>query len=160
MGSVATQPIATTGGDWRHVIAVADKAIPKEAERCRVRFGVTKGCTGKVVFDNVQFARWHVPRLLGLTTSVPGNKASDGRVTFTAELDLSEVDPKDYRGLFIWRGADGKAHMTPPTAMDGQAAKLDLNVRDLAFGRSVIAFMLQRGERNDIDARREITFER
>lgn len=160
LGGIATQPVAATSDGWLHLNALSDEAIPKEAAKCRVRFGVTKGCTGKVVFDNVRFARWHNPRLLDLTTSAPENRAKDGPMTVTAELDLTEVDPAIYKGLFVWRGSDGKTHTVPPTAMDARSAKLDLDVRDLAFGKSTVAFVLLKGKRNEVDARREIVFER
>ncbi len=158
LGGVYTEEIKTTGGKWRHVSAMSS-AIKTNAVRFSVGLGVSKGCTGKVTFDNVKLARWYNPRLQGLYTSAYRDVAADGEVELLAALDMTDGNLADYSGQFTWRGADGRVHVAASSAMDDAFARLRLNVRDLAMGRSTVTFVLLKGN-GAIDARCEIPFER
>ena len=158
LGGVYTDEIKTTDGKWRHVSAMSS-AIKTNAVHFSVGLGVTKGCTGKVTFDNVKLARWYNPRLQGLYTSAYRDSTADGEVELFAALDMTDGKISDYTGQFVWRGADGRVHTDAPSSMDGEFARLRLNVRDIAMGRSTITFVLFKSN-GEIDARREIHFER
>ena len=158
LGGVYTEEIKTTGGKWQHVSALSS-AIKTNAVRFSVGLGVSKGCTGKVTFDNVKLARWYNPRLQGLYTSAYRDMAADGEVELLAALDMTDGNLADYSGQFTWRGVDGRVHIAAPSAMDDAFARLRLNVRDLAMGRSTVTFVLLKGN-GEIDARCEIPFER
>jgi len=158
LGGAYTEEIKTTDNGWRHV-SVLSSAIKTNAVRFSVGLGVSKGCTGKVTFDNVKLARWYNPRLQGLYTSAYRDMAADGEVELLAALDMTDGHLADYAGQFTWRGADGRVHAAAPSAMDDAFARLRLNVRDLAMGRSTVTFALLKGS-GEIDARSEIPFER
>ena len=158
LGGVYTEEIKTTDGKWRHVSAMSS-AIKTNAVRFSVGLGVSKGCTGKVTFDNVKLARWYNPRLQGLYTSAYRNLAADGELEFLAALDMTDGNLPDYTGQFVWRGADGRTHTAAPASMDAEFARLRLNVRDIAMGRTTVAFTLFR-RNGEIDGRKEIAFER
>ncbi len=158
LGGVYTEEVKTTDGKWLHVSATSS-AIKTNAAAFRVGLGVTKGCTGKVVFDNVKLARWYNPRLQGLYTSAYRDMAVDGPLELMAALDMSDAGAGGYTGIFNWRGSDGRPHTAAPSSMDAEFARLALNVRDIAMGRSMISFTLVKPN-GEIDARREIPFER
>ena len=158
VGEVRTKALRTSGESWRHVSAMSGP-VPDSAVRCRVSFGVTKGCTGHVVFDNVRFARWYAPRLTGLSTSAPNNQAAEGEIDVIADLDATDADLAAHKAVFSWRGADGRTHTAPPDERNAERARITLRVRDLAVGPSQIAFVLFRPN-GEIDARRELTFVR
>ena len=158
LGGVYTEELKSTDGGWRHVSATSS-AIPTNAVRFSVGLGVAKGCTGKVTYDNVKLARWYAPRLQGLYTSAYRNVASDGTLELQAALDMTDANLAEFSGQFTWRGADGRTHTAPPDSMDVEFARLRLNVRDFAIGRSSVTFALIRAN-GEIDARREIAFER
>ena len=158
LGGAYTEEIKTTDNGWRHV-SVLSSAITTNAVRFSVGLGVSKGCTGKVTFDNVKLARWYNPRLQGLHSSAYRNTAADGEVEFFAALDMTDGKIADYSGQFVWRGADGRIHTDAPCSMDEEFARLRLNVRDIAMGRSPIAFVLLKSN-GEIDARSEMQFER
>ena len=158
LGGVYTDEIKTTDGKWHHVSALSS-AIKTNAVAFHVGLGVAKGCTGKVVFDNVKLARWYNPRLQGLYTSAYRNMASDGPVELVAALDMTDAPPGGYTGIFNWRGSDGRTHSAAPSSMDAEFARLSMGVRDIAMGRSMVSFTLIKPN-GEIDARREIAFER
>ena len=158
IGGVYTEEQRTTDGGWRHVSSTSS-AVPTNAALVRVGLGLSKGCTGKVTFDNVKLARWYNPRLQGLYTSAYRNIAADGPLELMAALDMTDGNRADFSGLFTWRGADGRTHSAPPATMDDAFARLTLDVRDLAPGRSNLAFTLFR-RNGEIDARMEKPFER
>ena len=158
LGGVYTDEIKTTGGKWMHVSSMSS-AITTNAVRFTVGLGVTKGCVGKVTFDNVKLSRWYNPRLQGLYTSAYRNVAADGEVEFFAALDMTDARIEGYSGQFIWRGADGRTHSAAPSSMDSEFARLRLKVRDIAMGRSIVVFTLLKAN-GEIDARGEVAFER
>ena len=158
LGGVYTEEVKTTDGKWLHVSAISS-AIKTNAAAFRVGLGVTKGCTGKVVFDNVKLARWYNPRLQGLYTSAYRDMAADGPLELMAALDMSDTASGGYTGIFNWRGSDGRPHSAAPSSMDAEFARRTMNVRDIAMGRSMISFTLVKPN-GEIDARREIPFER
>ena len=158
LGGVYTDEIKTTDGKWQHVSAMSS-AIKTNAVRFSVGLGVAKGCTGKVTFDNVKLARWYNPRLQGLYTSAYRDSAADGEVELFAALDMTDGKVSDYTGHFVWRGADGRIHTDAPSSMNEEFARLRLNVRDIAMGRSTITFVLFKSN-GEIDDRKEILFER
>jgi len=158
LGGVYTEEIKTTGGNWRHV-SVLSSAIKTNAASFCVGLNVSKGCTGKVTFDNVKLARWYNPRLQGVYTSAYRNTAADGEIELLAALDMTDGKLSDYSGQFTWRGMDGRTHTAPPSSMDEAFARLKLNVRTLAMGRSPVVFTLLR-RNGEIDDHKEISFER
>ena len=158
LGGVYTDEIKTTDGKWRHVSAMST-AIKTNAVRFTVGLNVSKGCTGKVTFDNVKLARWYNPRLQGLYTSAYRDTAANGEIEFLAALDMTDGKISDYSGQFVWRGADGRIHAEAPSSMDDEFARLRMNVRDMAVGRSSVTFALLKAN-GEIDAHREIQFDR
>ena len=158
LGGVYTEEIKTTDGKWRHV-SVLSSAIKTNAASFRVGLNVSKGCTGKVTFDNVKLARWYSPRLQGVYTSAYRNTAADGEIELLAALDMTDGKLSDYSGQFTWRGMDGRTHTAPPSSMDEAFARLKLNVRTLAMGRSPVIFTLLR-RNGEIDDHKEVSFER
>ena len=158
LGGVYTEEIKTTDNTWRHVSAMSS-AIKTNAASFRVGLGLSKGCTGKVTFDNVKLSRWYNPRLQGVYTSAYRNMAADGEIEVFAALDMTDGNISDYTGQFTWRGADGLVHSAPPSTMDETFARLKLNVREIDMGRSAVIFTLFR-RNGEIDDHKEVSFER
>ena len=159
LGGVYTDEIKTTDGGWRHVSAISS-AIKTNAVCFSVGIGIGKDCTGKVAIDNVKLSRWYNPRLQGLYTSAYRNVAADGEVEFMAALDMTDGSLSSYSGRFSWAGADGRLHTAEPASMDEEFARIAMNVRDLAVGRSKVKFELIKKAGGGIDGFKEITFKR
>ena len=158
LDGVTAGPIASTQDDWLH-LSVTTRVVQAEAVMGKVEFGVTPGCAGKVIFDNVKFSRWLPERLQMLECSAKDGEAGDGMVEFTAKLDLADENAAAWKGNFCWRGADGRVHVDEPAMMDNCSATITLAVRDMAFGQSSVAFVLVKPN-GEIAARRELTFKR
>lgn len=159
LGGVYTDEIKTTAGGWRHVSAISS-AIKTNAVCFSVGIGIGKGCTGKVAIDNVKLSRWYNPRLQGLYSSAYRNLAVDGEVEFMAALDMTDGSLASYSGRFTWTGADGRLHTAEPMSMDEEFARLTMDVRGLAVGRSKVKFELIKKADGGIDGFKEIAFER
>lgn len=158
IGGVYTEEIGKTGGEWLHVSSIC-AAISTNASTFRIGISVAKGCTGKVVFDNVKLARWYNPRLQGLYTSAYRDTAAGGVLELMAALDLTDVSPDGYTGVFGWLGSDGRRRSSAPASMDVEFARLPVDVGDIAMGRSTVSFTLVKPD-GEVDAKREIRFER
>ncbi len=155
VGGVRTEPLASTGGAWRHVSAIS-KPVPKETVRGRVSLLSAKGGTGRAVFDNVALGRWYRPRLLRFDVRETDVSTDEPQLEMVAELDLSDVGT-GYSGVFVWRGSDGRSHRTPPATMDSSLARLVIPSRRIARGASRLAFVLMKPN-GEVDAHLETTF--
>lgn len=75
LGGTYTEEIKTTGGKWRRMSAVSGPIKVKTA-KVIARLQVTKGCTGKVLFDNFSVTEYRIGSVAA-PADVPYRYAAD-----------------------------------------------------------------------------------
>lgn len=142
-------------GEWR-LYEAETGPIPPATRKCCVDLAVGKGAKGSCVFDDVS-VEVLVTQADGLFfSSVPDDKASSGKVRFTAitYANLREVAPESIDAHFTFRTARGGVRkIKPDTFVDGRA-EVVLDVSEFDVGCTRLKFKVGTTDGKSLDERR------
>jgi len=120
---------------------VAPTEIPSVAASTHLSIYVTRGSTGKVVFDDVVIRLAEVKRVGFIFANTYQDEVSRGDLKVSVCLQCSDLKEKP-KAVFSYTGADGKKHEVAPTQEDEVMARLVLPVTELALGKQTVGFRL------------------
>jgi hypothetical protein len=138
------------------------RAVP--AGTAKAYFGpfVHDGLTGKAWFDDVMIEPVEEKPVDVLLSSAYRNGAKDGKVTFIALLNVltNEMPLATLDAVFGYRDASGRMQKRRAGFLANDAAKLELDVKELALGRQKIVFDLAQNTTGKPVGSAEMEFER
>ena len=129
--------------DWRKVDGVTVR-MPTNAAYAVFMAGVEAGKAGKAYFDDFRICELVDNPVPMLVSDRYRDAAHDGKVTFSAALDLkaAKLEEGTAKGEFSYRAADGSLKRVPAESFTARCATFALPVSSLAMGRNEVAFRL------------------
>ena len=129
--------------DWRKVEGVTSR-LPPHAAFAVFMAGVDAGKSGAAYFDDCRLCEVSDNPIPLLVSDCYRDTAWEGRVTFSAALDLAAAGgvAGKAKGEFVFRAADGSMRRVPAESPTAERATLTLPVDGLAMGRNDVMFRL------------------
>ena len=138
-----TRRFARGDKDWKKV-EVVTKPVPEGIVRACVQPWARKCVSGRGVIDNVYVEEYEMKPVAGVFSDAYRNEAYDGKVRFSAalNLDLKANAIADYSATFTYAGAGGDRVSAPATPLPGGEATVMLDVSRLAPGTNDVTCAL------------------
>lgn len=133
-------PLSRDGvkADWRRMEGVT-RELPPETASVSVQIYVSKGCSGRIQWDNVLVEPLNREPVEFVASSAYRDTAAAGRVEFVASLGVTN----DAQASFVWTDA-GNAVCRKVVPIADAAARLTLDVENLRLGRQNVRCTVSR----------------
>ena len=119
--------------------------LPDDIRELTLVLGVDKGTTGRVVFDNVDFAEVPEPSVTFLCSNAYRAMAGEGEVEFYASV-YPPCDPKSSKAVFSFVDASGKVVRRPADSLLPDSMSMKVDVSEMAFGTNAVIGELTSGK--------------
>ncbi len=119
--------------------------LPDDIQDLTLVLGVAKGTTGRVVFDNVDFAEVPEPSVGFLCSNVYRAMADKGEVEFHASV-YPPCDPKRSKAVFSFTDASGRVVRRPADRILPDCMSMKVDVSEMAFGTNAVVGELTFGK--------------
>ena len=138
-----TRRFARGDSDWKKVEFIT-KPVPEGIVRAYVQPWARKCVSGRGVIDNVYVEEYDMKPVAGVFSDAYRNEACDGKVRFSAalNLDLKANAITDYLATFTYVGVDGGPVSVPTTPLPGGEATVTLDVSRFAPGTNCVTCAL------------------
>ena len=135
--------VRSKDSEWRKVEGVTSR-LPSNAAFAVFMAGVDSGTAGVACFDDCRLCEVVDTPIPLLVSDCYRDVAWNGRVTFSAALDLKAagLEAGKARGEFSYLAADGSKKRVPAETLSADRATISLPVEGLATGRHDVAFRL------------------
>ncbi len=119
--------------------------LPDDVKDLTVVLGVSKGTTGRVIFDNVDIEEMPEPSLSFLCSNVYRSMANEGEASFHAPI-YPPCDPKRSTAVFSFTDVTGKVVRRKADMLAADRMSIHIAVGDMAFGTNSVIAELAFGE--------------
>ena len=134
---------ARGNADWKKIEFIT-KPVPEGVVRACIQPWAKKCVSGRAVIDNIYIEEYEMKPVSGLFSDAYRNEACDGKVRFSAalNLDLKANRIDDYSAAFTYAGIGGTRVSVPARPLPGGEATVMLDVSRFARGTNDVIFTL------------------
>ena len=132
-------------GEW--YVRKASGVLPANFGRARIAIHVAENVSGTFAVDNVSVERVGAKPVQFVVSSAYRDTATDGKVKFHASLETPSEAVGRTSAVFVWKNAAGEKVKTPAASVADDAASVELDVGQFAFGTQLVGCGLYVGDK-------------